>query len=223
MGTLNPVFAVPIYTAENPASAELNARLKALFVSRERGEFARNDPYPVKSRALFESRFDLFDWPDPDVAAMRDFCLANLYELIGQINGYDTPTLQRLHMALESWFHITREEGYFAYHNHPMHSWSGVYCVCQEGDEGVDDSGLLTFMNPHPASTVYMDPASLRLKSPYGGGNVSLRLQPGQLVLFPSWLQHEVSAFRPKGPGIRITVAFNARFMMQGDLPAAAG
>lgn len=214
MGTLTPVFAVPIYTDELKDSAALNAQLKALFQARENPDFVRHDPYPVKSHALFESRFDLFDWQDPAVARLRDYCLAQLYQLIGEANGYDAATLRRLHMAIESWFHITRKDGYFGYHNHPMHSWSGVYCVCQEGDEGVEDSGLLTFMNPHPAATMYMDPASLRLQSPYSAGNVSVRLQPGQLILFPSWLLHEVSLFKPKDDGVRITVAFNARFAM---------
>lgn len=221
MGSLTPAFAVPIYTEQLRDCESLNARLRQLFLSRENPDYVRHDPYPVASQGLFESRFDLFDWPDAAVAGLRDFCLSQLYQLIGEINGYDTGTLRRLHLAQESWFHITRSGGYFGYHNHPMHSWSGVYCVCQEGDEGVDNSGLLTFMNPHPASTMYMDMASLRMKSPYGAGSVSLRLQPGQLVLFPSWMLHEVTAFLPTQEGLRITVAFNARFQLVGEPPAA--
>lgn len=219
LGNLTPVFAVPIYTEQLRDCESLNARLRQLFLSRENPDYVRHDPYPVASQGLFESRFDLFDWPDAAIGTLRDFCLAQLYQLIGEINGYDTDTLRRLHMAQESWFHITRKGGYFGYHNHPMHSWSGVYCVCQEGDEGVENSGLLTFMNPHPASTMYMDMASLRMKSPYSAGSVSLRLKPGQLVLFPSWMLHEVTAFLPKQDGLRITVAFNARFQLVGDLP----
>jgi hypothetical protein len=221
MGTLTPAFAVPIYTERMPDSGEVNAQLRQLFVSRENRDYMRHDPYPVASDGLFESRFDLFDWPEPAVGRMRDFCLAQLYQLIGEINGYDTATLQRLHMAQESWFHITRAGGYFGYHNHPMHSWSGVYCVCQEGDDDVEGSGLLTFMNPHPASTMYMDMASLRMKAPYSPGSVALRLQPGQLVLFPSWMLHEVTAFKPRGDGLRITVAFNARFQLVGQASPA--
>lgn len=214
MGSLTSIFAVPVFTAEMDDAAELNARLQQLFESRESPGFARKDPFPVRSEALFESRFDLFDWPDPAVVALRDFCNAYLYRLVGEINGYDVETLQRLHMAQESWFHITRQGGYFGSHNHPMHSWSGVYCVCQQGDEEVEDSGLLTFMNPYAIATMYRDPASLQMQSPYGSGNVSVRLRPGQLILFPSWVQHEVSAFKPRQEGVRITVAFNARFAL---------
>lgn len=216
MSILSPIFSVPISTTQMADCTALNDALKALFLSRENSAFARQDPYPVKSQGLFESRFDLFDWPDPNVARLRDFCLAHMYQVIGEINGYDTATLARLHMAQESWFHITRERGYFAFHNHPMHAWSGVYSVCQEGDEQVADSGLLNFMNPNALSTMYMDPANLRLKSPWHAGNASVRLKPGQLILFPSWLMHEVTPFLPKHDGLRITVAFNARFRMAG-------
>jgi len=43
-------------------------------------------------------------------------------------------------------------------------------------------------------------------------------LTPGQLVLFPSWLLHEVMPY--EGDDVRITVAFNARFKLQGAQPA---
>lgn len=37
------------------------------------------------------------------------------------------------------------------------------------------------------------------------------------MLLFPSWMLHEVSAFEPRTEdGLRITVAFNARFSMAG-------
>jgi hypothetical protein len=32
---------------------------------------------------------------------------------------------------------------------------------------------------------------------------------PGDMIVFPSWLEHSVSAFR--GPGERICISFNAK------------
>ena len=58
--------------------------------------------------------------------------------------------------------------------------------------------------------------AELSRLEPYGMGNMSLRLRPGQLVMFPSWLLHQVTPFEPEGDGLRITVAFNARFRLDG-------
>lgn len=221
MATIVTAFAVPIITAQLEDCSALNAQLRDFFVQCEaQGDrFANPDPFTHRNSALFESTFNLFDWQHPAVQRMSDFCLSNLYQSIGQLSGYDTATLQRLHIAHESWFHITRRGGYFGVHNHPMHSWSGVYCVCQEGDDGHADSGRLTFISPYAANTMYVDMASHRMKPPFQIGNIPVRLKPGQLVLFPSWLLHEVSAFEPKDEGLRITVAFNARFRMEGAEP----
>ena len=218
MATITTAFAVPIVTAQLDAPQALNAELRDLFLECEAqgDKYANPDPYTHRNEALFESAFNLFDWPHPAVARMRDFCLSHLYQTIGELNGYDTATLQRLHMASESWFHVTRRGGYFGVHNHPMHSWSGVYCVCQDGDEANRDSGRLTFISPFITNTMFVDMASHRMKPPYQLGSIPMRLTPGQLVLFPSWMLHEVSAFEPEEAGLRITVAFNARFRMQG-------
>jgi len=59
--------------------------------------------------------------------------------------------------------------------------------------------------------------ALANMKPPHAMSPRSLRLEPGQLVLFPSWLLHEVLPF--EGEGERITVAFNARFMLDGAQP----
>ena len=44
--------------------------------------------------------------------------------------------------------------------------------------------------------------------------------QPGQLVLFPSWILHDVKPF--EGEGERITVAFNCWFSLKDDTPTRA-
>ena len=44
-------------------------------------------------------------------------------------------------------------------------------------------------------------------------GNYAFDLQPGQLVLFPSWVQHQVMPFY--GEGERITVAFNCAMSLR--------
>ena len=136
-------YAVPLVNVEFDDSTELNAQLRKIFLECEaQGDaFANKDPLVLRNSSLFESAFNLFDWNHPAVARLQEFCLSSLYQAIGELNGYDQQTLQKLHVAHESWFHVTRKGGYFATHNHPMHSWSGVYCVCQEGDDPESDSG----------------------------------------------------------------------------------
>jgi hypothetical protein len=218
---IKSAFSTPLAFARMNSPEALNAQLRDLFLQCEAQgpRFANPDPYTHRNDALFESSFTLFDWPHEPVARLRDFCWSSLYHVIGALNQYDASTLQKLCIAHESWFHVTRKGGYFGVHNHPLHSWSGVYCVCQDGDNPDSDSGKLTFINPLAMNTMFIDMATHRMKPPFSMGNLSIRLQPGQLVVFPSWLLHEVTPFEPVADGLRITVAFNARFQMQGVEP----
>lgn len=214
-----PAFSTPMVFTSLGNSESMNAELRELFLARASDNRYRNpDPFTHRNAALFESNFRLFDWPQPCVQMLRDFCYKSVYRSVGELSGYDTDMLRRLHMATEAWFHVTRKGGYFGPHNHPMHSWSGVYCVCHSGDDPNSDSGKLVMINPHAMSTMYMDLANTNFKIPYHLSNRMLRLKAGDLVLFPSWLLHEVLPY--EGDDVRITVAFNMRFRLEGAKPA---
>lgn len=216
MAQILPAFAAPLVFAKLDDCAALNAELRELFLAREAegDKFKNPSPYTYRNDALFESNFRLFEWPHACVAKLRDFCWSTLYGTIAQLNGYDVEFLRRLHIANEAWFHVTRRGGLFGPHNHPLHTWSGVYCVCHHGDDPKSDSGKLTFINPFSTNTMFMDMSTAQLKPPFSPSHRMYRLEPGQLVIFPSWLLHEVMPY--DGDDVRITVAFNARFKLEG-------
>jgi uncharacterized protein (TIGR02466 family) len=139
-----------------------------------------------------------------------------LYAVVGRLNGYDLPTLRRLQIFNDCWFHVTRRGGFFGLHNHPNASWSGVYCV-DSGRHDADkkDSGLLTFVNPMITTAMFMDAATANIQLPYGYQIANIRLEPGQLVLFPSWVLHDVKPY--EGDGERITIAFNCWFTLPDE------
>ena len=214
---IEPVFAVPFAMATHPSPADMNTRLRELFLAREAvgDTYANRQPMVNRSKQLFESDFQLFAAEDAAVHELRDFCYRNLYRAIGQLNGYETDMLQNLHIAVESWFHITRRGGYFPLHNHALHSWSGIYCV-DPGYAADDDAGngMVSFVNPSATSTMFIDMAVVRMTGGYNYGPREFRLKAGQLVLFPSWLLHEVRLYN--GDRERVTVAFNAKFRLAG-------
>ena len=107
---------------------------------------------------------------------------------VAQLNSYEMAFLKRINIATDAWFHITRRNGFFGVHNHPMASWSGVYCVAS-GEHDVDqaDSGKLSFVNPNITGNMYVDAGSAALQNPFSMGNMGYALSPGQLVLFPSY------------------------------------
>jgi uncharacterized protein (TIGR02466 family) len=208
------MFAVPFTFSRHPAYERLNAALKQQLLALERSGAAAN-PRPLTQRnaPLFESHFNLFRTADPAVQELKLFCWDQLLALIGRLNGYDLPTLHRLQIYNDCWFHVTRRGGFFGLHNHPNATWSGVYCV-DPGNHDTDkqDSGRLTFVNPAIASAMHLDAGNDRMKLPYGYQVASLSLEAGQLVMFPSWVLHDVKPF--EGTGERITVAFNCWFAL---------
>ena len=212
---INPVFAVPFAQDHQPDEA-LNARIKALVLAREaQGERYAN-PYPSLKQqpGVFESDFNLFAWPDECIQKLRTFCWAALGRTLQELNGYSVQEMQRLQIFSHTWFHVTRHGGFTIAHTHPMATWSGVYCV--DPGETPDDrpeSGVLRFQNPHFYSNCFLDPGNASLRAPYHHGTWSVRFKAGQLVLFPSWLQHEVLPFF--GRDERITIAFNCWFGMK--------
>jgi len=213
--TLTTPFVIPIALASHPDAATLNPELRKLFLDKEaQGARYANPRATMKiGGGLFESRFDLFNWPDAPIRRLRDFCWENLYSLIFQLSQYDQAALRKMQGHSDAWFHITRRGGGFGMHNHPMASWSGVYCVDDgASDSDRPDSGLLSFPNPFALASMFVDAGNGKLKMPYNASTREYRLVPGQLVLFPSWLMHQVTTFH--GEGTRITVAFNAWFTM---------
>lgn len=210
---LRPVFAVPLGVSQHPGASSLNEELRALMLEREsQGERYRNpNPSLEQQPGVFESHFELFSWPEPCIQALRRFCWGELGQLVATANGYDAATMASIRIFSHTWFHVTRAGGHVIPHSHPMASWSGVYCVDDGGPgAGRADSGLLRFHNPHGYSNTFLDAGNARLQAPYHHGFWLQRLVPGQLVLFPSWLVHDVTPFH--GAGTRITVAFNCWF-----------
>ena len=209
---ITPGFAVPFAEVELANAGALNEQLRALFLERERqGDAYRNaSPTMTLPAEVFESRFDLFHWTDACVVALREFCNAALFKVVGELNGYTQQELAELVLNVDAWFHVTRRGGAFGQHNHPMASWSGVYCVDNGYGSAEAETGELMFQHPAPAAGMFMDVGVANLRSPWGIKSRRYRLRPGQLVLFPSWVLHQVMPFN--GPSERITVAFNVWF-----------
>jgi uncharacterized protein (TIGR02466 family) len=215
-----PVFAVPLAQAFLPEPQALNAELKQLLLGREAegGKYANATPSLKQQAGVFESDFELFSSPERCIQQLKAFCWTSLGEALRDINGYSAAEMQRIEIFSHTWFHVTRDGGFTVLHTHPMASWSGVYCV-SPGASVADrpESGVLRFHNPHYYSNYFMDAGNARQQAPYHHGTWSIVLQPGQLVLFPSWLQHEVLPFY--GHDERITIAFNCWFGMKPGTP----
>jgi len=217
------MFAVPFAFSRHPDHARLNAALKHYILAREgSGDAANPRPFTQRNHAVFESHFNLFRESDAAIQELKRFCWDQLLAVIGHLNGYDLKTLHRLQIYNDCWFHVTRRGGFFGLHNHPNASWSGVYCVDPgQSDADKATSGLLCFVNPTLTTAMHLDAGVARMRLPYSHQLATVRPEPGQLVIFPSWVLHDVKPF--EGEGERITVAFNCWFNLPEPEPVPGG
>jgi len=213
---IHPAFAVPFGQTVYPDPDRLNSALREVILGMERSgdEFRNPNPLVQQPPGLYESKFEFFARSEACIQTLRTFCWKTLADLIRAVSAPVEDEPPPWQIMSQTWFHVTRTGGHFGYHNHPMASWSGVYCVADgQPDAGVPNNGALVFPHPLAAANSFLDPATANLQWPFSRGNLSMNLSPGHLVLFPSWLGHYVTPF--VGEAERITVAFNAWFVLQ--------
>jgi uncharacterized protein (TIGR02466 family) len=208
---LGPVFAVPFGETRLSPCERLNRELEALFLGRENDEHRNPTPSHTPQAEMFESRFNVFRWPDACVQELRSFMLDTVARTVIETTTLRAEDLSRLKFHNHTWFHVTRYAGSFIAHNHPMASWSAVYCV-RAGEDVPEQpsSGALRFLDPRQGADAYSDPATAQLRPAFALRPLEFRLAAGEIVVFPSYLFHEVAPFY--GRDFRITVATNCWF-----------
>ena len=69
--TVYPLFATPFGETRLANCERLNRELEALFLARENDEHRNPSPSHIPQAETFESRFNLFQWPDSCVQELR--------------------------------------------------------------------------------------------------------------------------------------------------------
>ncbi len=215
-------FSVPIAHAVMPEHESLCDELETLFLAREgEGQKFRHQKYiDTMHGDLFESRFDLFRWPEEPVRRLAGWCHERLASLVQDLNRYGDAEMASLRFDYHAWFHVTRKHGFQGQHNHPNASWSGIFCI-HPGDSQPDrpDSGLVRFHDPRTHIDMYSDAGNRDLRMPFAVGTCDWRHRRGQLVIFPSYLRHEIYPYLGDRP--RVVVAFNCWINRLGRTPHA--
>lgn len=209
--TVAPLFAVPFGECHLAPCEALNQELEQLFLARESEPYQNPTPSHIAQAETFESRFNLFRWPEQCVQQLRQFMLDAVARMVMEVSPLRPQDFSRLKFQNHTWFHISRYAGSFVAHNHPLASWSAVYCVrAGETPPQHPQSGLLRFLDTRQGGDAYLDPANALLHRPFALRSLEIRLKPGQLIIFPSYVFHEVAPFY--GRDTRITVACNCWF-----------
>lgn len=198
--SVTPLFFTPLVRFALPEAASLNPALLA-----EIAALRAADPGVRRSnRAGWHSRDDLFDRREPALAhlaaRLREAALAATRQLA-------PAPLEGMALQCEGWVNVNPPGGFNTPHDHPGWMWSGTYYVAVPDALAADPTaGCIEFLDSRTNLRVlpHLDAAFLE-------GKHTVRPQPGQLLLFPSYLRHWVHP--GAGPGERVSVAFNARIV----------
>ena len=210
MSTLNRLWATPFYRSRSSVG-RASALRDFILANENDARRKQNSPQPAHP-GVFESRFDFLEWPDSAVSELKQFLNGHLGHVIKDACGLDDAELQSLRFHSHSWFHVTRKGGFFQDHNHPLASWSLVYCVDPGDAEPPDEfeAGRLVFQDPRAMASMYLDTANRNMIRDYSFDAVRIRPGPGDVLIFPSYVRHSVEPYT--GRAARITVAANYWF-----------
>jgi uncharacterized protein (TIGR02466 family) len=116
------------------------------------------------------------------------------------------------------WANINPQGGYNRSHTHPGSLWSGVYYV-----QTPPDCGRILFQDPRVQAHTMMSQKDENAESGVEQWQeVYHQAIAGRLIIFPSWLRHEVEAnLSPiDGPmGDRISISFNYGQILGSSTP----
>jgi len=204
-------FSTPIYRAIAGPEA-LSKSLLQYILEQEKPKHRNSNSPQNLHQAVFESKFDFFQHDDARTHAFKDFCFNRLMGFLCQISQLNQQQLGALHIHSHCWFHITRDFGFVRTHTHPLASWSMVYCV-HPGDQVLinnDHAGHLILNDPRGNASMFLDPTNRQMLRQCSFNAMRIRLKAGELLFFPSYLQHSVEPYQGELP--RITIAANFWF-----------
>jgi uncharacterized protein (TIGR02466 family) len=155
----------------------------------------------------FQTKEDLFQRDNPGIAALKPHILSAMQEYAARaIRQELTQQPQKLDFILWGWA-VSYKAGHTqGLHVHPSANVSGVYYVtAPPAALEPGDAGKISFYDPRPRATM--------IQLPFQATRHRVAPTPGDLYLFPSWLEHSVSAFQ--GEGTRLCIAFNGKLILE--------
>ncbi|MFO1081787.1 MAG: TIGR02466 family protein [Reyranellaceae bacterium] len=207
---VHALFGTPLVVFEVPNARRLNDELRLAIEQRE-----RTHPGLHKSNlGGWQSSPDMDKWGGSAavrlLAFARNVATRVTTDRQGEAGHGPYPSHFAVTWGANMWANVNRSGHANDLHSHPGAFWSGVYYV-DDGGIDADPSlgGELEFVDPRGPLPV-MNAPHLGYAMPGGlaaGATERIIPRAGQMVLFPSWMMHQVRVYR--GAATRISIAFN--------------
>ena len=200
-----PVFATTIMQRRLEGMEEANRQLASFIAGIEASE--PNATAGTTTEGGFQTKEDLFQRDNPGIEALKPHIFSAMQDYAGLLIRQEmTRPPAKVDFILWGWAVTYRAGNTQGLHVHPSAHVSGVYYVTAPPVTlEAGDAGKISFYDPRPRATMN--------QLPYQATRHRIAPVPGDMYLFPSWLEHSVSAFQ--GPGTRICIAFNGKLVLE--------
>ena len=196
------LFSTPVAAMEVPDAAARNQELEAIILAKR----AQTASVQASNAGGWHSDRDIQAWGGPRIAEVLDYAR----ELASRLTADRHGKLVRPAWTPSIWANVNGAGAANMCHYHAGAFWSGTYYV-NDGGCGADESlgGEFEMLDPRGPGPGMHAP-TLKFATEDGasvGGAETIRPRPGLMILFPSWLLHQVRPYR--GDKLRISIAFN--------------
>jgi len=199
------IFPTMIFQRRLEGMEETNRQLQVLIA-----HIAATEPNSVAGTTTeggFQTKEDLFQRNNPAIETLKKHIFSAVQDYAGEMVRQEvTKPPTKIDFVLWGWAVCYRAGHTQGLHVHPSANISGVYYVTappQTLEQG--DAGKISFYDPRPRATM--------TQLPFQATRHRIAPVPGDMYLFPSWLEHSVSAFQ--GEGERICIAFNGKLVLE--------
>ena len=199
---LRQLFATPVAVVQVPDFAAVNAELRASILAYEE----RTPSNDHSNLGGWQSSWDLDAWGGDAAKLLLGFARQLADRLTA--DRYGKPA--RVDWRMNAWANINRSGHGNEFHTHPGCFWSGTYYV-DDGGIGADPSlgGEFEIADPRGIAPAMYRPELVPAVPGCQSIGASETISPaaGNMIMFPSWLNHAVRPYT--GGGTRISIAFN--------------
>ena len=195
------LFATPVAALEVPGAERVNAALADAILRRR----VEHPSVQASNAGGWHSDRDILAWGGPASTEVIDYAKGMAAQLTADRSGAPV----RPAWKVAAWANVNETGHANVAHYHAGAFWSGTYYV-DDGGCAADPSlgGEFEMLDPRgPGPGMYAPQLKFTGDGASVGAAETIRPKPGLLILFPSWLLHQVRPYR--GTGTRISVAFN--------------
>lgn len=196
------LFATPVAAIEVPGSVERNRALAEVILRRRH----EHPSVQASNAGGWHSDRGIADWGGPPVAELLALARSAATQLTADRDGNPV----RPAWKVLAWANVNGPGDSNICHYHPGAFWSGTYYV-DDGGCAADPAlgGEFEMLDPRgPGPAMYAPTLKFAGEDGQSVGSAEvIRPRPGLMVLFPSWLYHQVRPYN--GKALRISVAFN--------------